>query len=153
MYRLRRQNGGFTLIEALIVIMYIAIIACIVLPNLTGAGRRARETALRATLNEMRKAAQSYQAETGLFPFDLTDLAATEAPDVGLTPSGAVAAVDPADWKGPYLMAGGGGLPKDPTNGGHEWGYQVETGGQYDLGWVYSLSAGNSLDGQPYSMY
>ncbi len=119
MYRLRRQDG-FTLIEAMIVIMYIAILACMILPNITGAGRRARETGLRATLNEMRKAVQSYQAETGLYPFELADLAATEAPDVGLTPSGAVAAIDPADWRGPYLTGSGGGLPKDPTNGGRD---------------------------------
>jgi len=152
MYRLRRQDG-FTLIEAMIVIMYIAILACMILPNITGAGRRARETGLRATLNEMRKAVQSYQAETGLYPFELADLSATEAPDVGLTPAGAVAAIDPADWRGPYLTGSGGGLPKDPTNGGREWGYQSETGGQYDLGWAYSLSAGNSMDGQPYAQY
>jgi type II secretory pathway pseudopilin PulG len=51
-----------TMIESLIVITYIALIASIVLPSLTGATRKARETNLRATVRELRAAVSSYQA-------------------------------------------------------------------------------------------
>jgi len=138
------------MIEMLIVVMYIAIIAAMVLPKVTGAGRRARETNLRATIHELRTAVASYQAETGLYPLTLQDIVAAKAPDTGLTAQGIEVGIMAADFRGPYLIAPGGGLPLDRTTGKREWDYGTTTP---TVGRVRSLSTTVSLDNEPYSTY
>jgi prepilin-type N-terminal cleavage/methylation domain-containing protein len=144
----RRRRGGFTLLETLIVIMYIAIMASIVLPKITGAGRRASETNLKATLREIRNAVASYQAETGLYPLELVDIMSSSAPDTGITAAGIEVPIMAADFHGPYLIPGGARLPMDRATGRREWDYSTTP--PY-VGRVRSLATGITLDGEPYS--
>lgn len=150
-YRTRRSRSstrGFTLLETLIVVMYIAIIAMMIMPNITGVGRRASETNLKATLREMRMAIGAFQAETGLYPCSLEDLVTRDAPDVGLTARGAEVPIHPNDFRGPYLIASGGRIPKDRTTGEREWDYSTSSP---TVGGLHSKNPGTSLDGVPYA--
>ncbi len=146
----RRRRSGFSLIEMLIVVMYISIIAAMALPKLTGAARRAGESNLRATLREIRNAVASFQAETGLYPVQLADITVTQAPDSGLTTAGIEVGIMTDDFHGPYLLAPGGGLPVDRTNGRRQWNYCTTPP---NVGRVLSLSTGTSLDGEPYATF
>ena len=143
-----RGRRGFTLIEVLIVVMYIAIIAGIVLPRISGVGRRASEANLQATLHELRSAIACFQAETGLYPATLDDIVTSDAPKMGLTEQGVEIPIYRQDFHGPYLIASGGRLPVDRTTGNREWRYETTSP---NVGRVRSLSTGTSLDGKPYS--
>ena len=70
----RAAPRGFTLIELLIVISVIAILATIVIPRLMGAARRAREATLRANVHQLRNCVEQFQADTGNYPADLSQL-------------------------------------------------------------------------------
>jgi prepilin-type N-terminal cleavage/methylation domain-containing protein len=146
----RRRNQGFTLLEVLIVVMYIAIIAGIIVPRMTGVGRRAGEANLQATVRELRSAVASFQAETGLYPAQLDDIVAEAAPAAGLTESGLEAPIFRQDFHGPYLIASGGRLPVDRTTGNREWVYETSPP---RVGAVRSSNPGTSLDGKPYAEF
>jgi prepilin-type N-terminal cleavage/methylation domain-containing protein len=147
---MRRSRSAFTLIEVLLVITYIAVLALIVVPRFSGAQRRAKEAALRATLHIMRDATASYQAETGAFPASLDDLVATTAPATGLNSDGSTVAIIPADWHGPYIRYAGGTVPKDPVTSQSTWLYQTSPP---NVGQINSLADGDDLEGKPYSEY
>ena len=149
MRRVLRGRRGFTLIEVLIVSVYIAIVAAIVLPRVTGATRRARETNMRATLQEIRKAVGSFQAETGLFPAGLDDIVTTTAPPTGLDRDGNSVTILAVDFRGPYLRAPGGGVPKDVITGLPDWIYSTAP----PVGQVHSAATGDSVDAGPYSLF
>jgi len=142
-----RRRRGFTLIETLIVIMYIAILAGIVMPRLTGAGRQAAEANLTATLRELRAAVACYQAEMGVYPASLDDIVTDKAPSVGINEQGVEIPLYEQDFHGPYLIASGGRMPLDRTSGKREWYYQTTP---TRVGYVRSLSTGTSMSGKPY---
>lgn len=147
---IRSRRTGFTLIEALLVVMYIAVLALIVLPRFSGAQRRAHETALRATLRIMRDGTASYQAETGAYPADVADLVATAPPATGLNDDGSVVAIIPADWRGPYVRHASGEVPRDPVTRANTWYYKSTAP---HVGQLLSLAQGVDMEGKPYSEY
>ena len=53
--RKARRRGGFTLIEILIVVVILGILAAMLVPNLTGASREAKEAVLRDELRFLRQ--------------------------------------------------------------------------------------------------
>lgn len=59
---------GFTLIELMIVIVILGILMGTILPRLTGAQGRARDTARRADLNNISQALEVYQNDKGSYP-------------------------------------------------------------------------------------
>jgi prepilin-type N-terminal cleavage/methylation domain-containing protein len=63
MSRIRRL--GFTLIELLIVVIILAILAAIVIPQFTSSTKDAQESALAADLSSLRSAIALYQAQHG----------------------------------------------------------------------------------------
>jgi general secretion pathway protein G len=73
-FRLHPSQKGFSLIELLVVVTIIGILASIALINVRTAQRKARESALRANLTEMRKAIDNFYADKQRYPGDLNEL-------------------------------------------------------------------------------
>ena len=137
----KRNTKGFTLIEMLIVIVVIAILALIVIPRLLQAGRRAKESALRGDLQQLRNGIQHFEADTGAWPPALTDLMVANGAAISADTDGAGTTVDRVGYHGPYMRTGGGGLPLDPFTAAADWTYDSSTGE------VHSASTMTSLDG------
>lgn len=137
-----RKSKGFTLIEMLIVIVVIAILALIVIPRLLGAGRKAKEAALKGDLHQIRNAIQQFEADCGDYPAALDDL--QTAPAAGSAGGNGID-LDVTAWQGPYLRTPDGNLPDDPFNPGGGWTYTAATGE------VHSASTLTAINGENYS--
>jgi general secretion pathway protein G len=141
----RRSHAGFTLIEMLIVIVVIAILALIVIPRLMGAGRKAKEAALRGDLHQIRNAVQQFEADCGDYPAALANL--QTAPAAGSS-GGQGISLDVSAWQGPYLRTPDNNLPKDPfTDSATTWSYTASTGD------IASGSTLTSISGEAYSTW
>jgi len=141
---IKRNSRGFTLIEMLIVIVVIAILALIVIPRLLGAGRKAKESALRGDLQQLRNAIQQFEADCGDFPAAIADL--MTSPAAGSNGGNGIA-LDVIAWKGPYLRTPDNNLPKDPFTSLGNWTYTAASGD------VHSASTLTGLDGTSYSAW
>ena len=66
---------GFTLTELLLVLLFIALLASIVIPVVINSVHYARESALKESLYTMRKAIDGFYADKGKYPETLLELA------------------------------------------------------------------------------
>lgn len=92
METVKLARRGFTLIEVMIAIAIVAIIGAIVVPNVTSYIRKARVKSTRVALENIKNAIESYHADTGQYPANLSDLKTR--------PSDEKAA---KLWDGPYI--------------------------------------------------
>lgn len=68
-YIIRQRQWGFTLIELLIVVIILAVLAAIIIPQFTSATVDAKESALDADLTGLRSAIEIYHAQhNGAYP-------------------------------------------------------------------------------------
>ena len=65
---------GFTLTELLLVLLFIALLASIVIPVVVNSVHYARESALKESLYTMRKAIDGFYADKGKYPETLKEL-------------------------------------------------------------------------------
>ena len=65
---MRRHMKGFTLVEIIIVVLLLAILAAIAIPNITGVTVVSRETNLKENLSKIRVHIQVYRNEHADFP-------------------------------------------------------------------------------------
>lgn len=70
----RRIYRGFTLVELLLVLFLVALLASLVMPVATRSVDQAKESALKADLQVLRKAIDDYYANTGSYPASLSIL-------------------------------------------------------------------------------
>jgi general secretion pathway protein G len=70
----RPRQSGFTLIELMVVVSIIGILAGIAVVQVRNMQRKARETALRKDLHDMREAIDNFYADKQRFPSDLNEL-------------------------------------------------------------------------------
>lgn len=71
---LRRREGGFTLIELIIVMAIIAILASIAVPSYLSSVKAAKEAVLKEDLHVIRNAIDSYTMDKEKAPQSLDDL-------------------------------------------------------------------------------
>jgi general secretion pathway protein G len=122
-----RRQGGFTLLELLVVMVIIGLLAAYVAPRYFSQVGRSEVRSAQAQIAALRNALDAYRLDVGSYPTTEQGLTALTA-----KPQAAVR------WNGPYLQRA---VPADP------WGrpYQYKSPGEhgeYDL-----LSLGK--DGQP----
>jgi general secretion pathway protein G len=99
-----RRRRGFTLIELLLVLVILAVLAAVVIPNLTGRVAMAKRNASIATIANLKSAIDTFEIDNGRLPSDQEGLDA-----LIVNPGN-----DITNWNGPYVKGG-----KIPTDG---WG-------------------------------
>ncbi len=123
------SEAGFTLIEIMVVVIVLAIMASIVVPQFTGITKDAKVSAAKQNLKTLKGAINRFQITMDRYP----------TMEEGLS----VLVTQPAEgaegWSGPYVDE----LPVDPWNNNFVYRVPGENGKPFDL---YSLGA-NGLEG------
>jgi general secretion pathway protein G len=117
-------QGGFTLVELLLVLVILALIGGLVLPGIIGKAEGAKVKAAASQIDRIAMAVESYYLDTGSTPESLDQL--VDEPG------------DADGWNGPYIKRS---TLKDPWGREYEYRYPGEHN-EFDL-----LSYG--ADGQP----
>jgi general secretion pathway protein G len=81
------EQGGFTLLELLIVIVIIGILALLILPNITSAPKKARDTRRKTDLTAIQKGLEEYYIDDNAYPATLSNLTAGSAPILKSVPT------------------------------------------------------------------
>lgn len=132
----RRSDGGFTLLEMIIVVTLIGILATIAIPNLLLWPRRAKEAVLKSNLREIRESLEQHYADRGRYPSALEELVPKylrEVPYDPFTRSNTTWIIELEGEDDPFAP------PPDPT---------AEGAGIVD---VHSASDDVASDGTPYA--
>jgi general secretion pathway protein G len=115
-----KKEGGFTLLELLIVIVIIGILALLIIPNITSAPKKARDTQRKTDLRAIQKGLEEYFVSNNVYPTQATaavaDTALT-ALTAGTTP---ILKTVPTD-------------PKTPSAAPYQYGYRSAAGADYTL--------------------
>jgi type II secretion system protein G len=82
-----KKQGGFTLLELLIVIVIIGILALLIIPNITSAPKKARDTKRKTDITTVRKGLEEYFVNNNVYPNALTDLQTGSAPIIKTIPT------------------------------------------------------------------
>ncbi len=90
--RTRRQRGGFTLMELMLVLLILVVLASVVSVSVVTIRRNANNRVARAQVGMLEEALQYYQSDVGALPADFTAL---YNPPAELQNS--------KKWQGPYL--------------------------------------------------
>lgn len=105
-YRSLHPQGGFTLIEILVVMAIIAMLAVMVAPNIFNQQAGAQRDAALSQISTLEAALDTYRLDVGEYPDSLDGLMRNDS--------------GRASWNGPYLRRE---VPKDPW--GNDYVYDV----------------------------
>ena len=120
-------QGGFTLVELLLVLVILALIAGLVLPGIIGKAEGAKVRAASSQISRLSMSVETFYLDTGSTPDSLREL----VDDPG----------DVSGWNGPYVK---NSLLKDP------WGrdYQFRNPGEHGDFDIYSYGADGQQGGE-----
>jgi general secretion pathway protein G len=82
-----KKEGGFTLLELLIVIVIIGILALLIIPNLTSAPKKARDVQRKTDLRAIQKGLEEYFLSYSTYPAALTALTSGNPPIIKAIPA------------------------------------------------------------------
>ena len=82
-----KKQGGFTLLELLIVIVIIGILALLIIPNITSAPKKARDTQRKTDLKAVQKGLEEYFVSNNIYPNQLSDLTTGNPPIMKAVPT------------------------------------------------------------------
>ncbi len=144
---LKNKQGGFTLIELMVVIVIIGILVAIALPNFIGAQDRAKVSSVKANMHTFQTALETYAVDWGgVYPADVTTLQ-TEGTNQNYW----------KDFKNPFnnQQGDGGSYDDFATLAGIVEGQTVYNPVNTTLYYIYGGAKGNGpiLDrGQPFTL-
>lgn len=122
----RKRQGGFTLIELIIVMLVVGILAARLVPNFVGRSEDAKRSRAISDLESIGTALDAFEADNGFFPTTNQGLEALVTPPTGQPLA--------ENWKGPYMRR----LPKeDPW--GNPFQYRAPGFNNSDSYDLYSL--------------
>jgi len=119
-----KKNRAFTLIELMVVILILAILAALVVPNVLGRQGQAKIAKAKSDLAVLAGAIDQFQLDTGRYPTTSEGLSSLREQPNGLS-----------GWRGPYLKQE---LVNDPWGNPYQYtvpgqngrdGYSVESYG------------------------
>jgi len=121
------RQGGFTLVELLLVLVILALIAGLVLPGIIGKAESAKAKAASSQISRISMSVESFYLDTGNTPSSLDELV-NEPPGVN-------------GWNGPYIK---NSLLKDP------WGrpYHYRAPGEHGDFDIQSFGADGQQGGE-----
>lgn len=127
----RRQQGGFSLVELMVVVFIMGLLATLIIVNVAPVGDRSRVTKAQADISNLENALEQYSLDLYTYPSTAQGLAALSSPPAGIDatlyrPGGYIRRVQNDPWGNPYQYAFPG----------------TRSGGRFD---VFSFGA----DGQP----
>lgn len=98
---------GFTLIELLLVLVILAVLAAVVIPNVTGYGEKAKRNGTIADIAAMKGALAAFEVDNGRFPSSEEGLTALVQCPAGLENSwkqgGYLQNISNDKWGNPYV--------------------------------------------------
>lgn len=126
-----RAQGGFSLMELLVVLAILALLGGLVGPQLLGAFGGAKTKTAGVQINDLEQSLEMYKLDVGRFPTTEEGLQA-----LVVKPSGA------AGWNGPYLKKSK--VPADP------WGFEYQYKYPGDRGEIdiFTLGQDNQVGGE-----
>jgi general secretion pathway protein G len=91
--RSRRRRGGFTIIEAIVIIVILGVIAAVIAPRFIGRIGESRQAVAKSNQAALSTAMRNFQIDNGLPESGTAITILWERP----------ANIDEASWKGPYV--------------------------------------------------
>jgi general secretion pathway protein G len=148
---LKSHNKGFTLLEASLSVLLLAILALVAFPTVQYTTRRFKEMELRHSLREMRNAIDEYHRYALQGLIEQTDVTQDfYPPDLETLVEGVALAGDATGKKIRFLRR----IPMDPMTKSFEWGLRStrdepdsDMWGGENVFDVYSTSTAQALDG------
>jgi general secretion pathway protein G len=130
---LRRQSGGFTLVELLVVLAILGLLAAIATPQVLKHLSGAKTKTASLEIKNLSTALEMFRIDTGRFPTQQEGLEALVKP----VPGPGI-----ERWNGPYLQKSA--VPADPWGSPYIYRYPGQHGGEFDL---YTLGADKAEGG------
>ena len=104
MRNILKKQGGFTLLELLIVIVIIGILALLIVPNVVSAPKKSRDAKRKTDLKAIRDKVEEYFVDNGAYPATLGDVTGFTAPDDPKNVSPHVYTYTPANSNTTYTL-------------------------------------------------
>ncbi|MCW5893809.1 MAG: type II secretion system major pseudopilin GspG [bacterium] len=130
-YRARARQGGFSLIEIMVVMVIIGLLMALVGPNLIGRSEKAKVQSAAIQIERLGTVLDTYRLDVGRYPTTQEGLQVLVVRPMGID-----------RWDGPYLNKGE--VPMDPWGRPYQYRSPGEGGRPYDL---WSLGADGSPGG------